>query len=188
MHSRFQRLAADNSHIHHRVSRHDDTRISPDLRPSDSRLALVTTAGLHRRGDATFVARDQTYRSFPADTPVSDLVQSHVSLGFDRSGIQRDLNVVFPVDRMRELVGAGELGSLAATFYSFMGAQYPPYAPLQEHAREVGALLRADGVDVPGGRRRELARLASGSDPGGPVLRPRRRDARSMRRPRLHPR
>ena len=114
----------------------------------DSRLALVTTAGLHRRGDRTFAPRDQTYRSFPADTPVRDIVQSHVSLGFDRSGIQRDLNVVFPVDRMRELVGAGELGSLAATFYSFMGAQYPPYGPLQEHAREVGALLRADRVDI----------------------------------------
>ena len=113
-----------------------------------SRLALVTTAGLHRRGDTTFVPRDQTYRVIHADTPARDIVQSHVSLGFDRGGIARDLNVVFPVDRMRELVAAGELGSLGPTFYSFMGAQYPPYAPLQEHAREVGALLRSDGVDV----------------------------------------
>jgi len=114
----------------------------------ESRLALVTTAGLHRRGDATFVPRDQTYRVIPADTPARDIVQSHVSLGFDRSGIQRDLDVVFPVDRMRELVAAGEIGSLGPTFYSFMGAQYPPYGPLQEQAREVGAKLRADGVDV----------------------------------------
>ncbi|TMG36356.1 MAG: hypothetical protein E6H88_09675 [Chloroflexi bacterium] len=86
----------------------------------------------------------------PWTAPRKPLRDSRLALvtGFDRSGIQRDLNVVFPVDRMRELVGAGELGSLAATFYSFMGAQYPPYGPLQEHAREVGALLRADGVDI----------------------------------------
>ena len=43
---------------------------------------------------------------------------------------QRDINVVFPVDRVRELVGQHEIGSLASTYYSFMGAQRPPYDAL----------------------------------------------------------
>src|SRR5512145_818947 len=48
------------------------------------RLALVTTAGLHRRGDRRFDPGDQTYRVIPADTPASEILQSHTSLGFDR--------------------------------------------------------------------------------------------------------
>lgn len=116
---------------------------------SASRLALVTTAGIHVRGDRPFAPREQTFRVIPADTPARDVLQSHTSLSFDRTGILRDLNVVFPVDRMRELVANGEVGSLAATFYSFMGAQYPPYdALLRESGPEVARRLRDEGVDV----------------------------------------
>jgi D-proline reductase (dithiol) PrdB len=37
-----------------------------------SRLAIVTTAGLHRRADRLFGPGDQTYRMIPADTPSAD--------------------------------------------------------------------------------------------------------------------
>src|SRR6266566_3074377 len=46
------------------------------------RVAIVTTAGLHRRGDKPFGPGEQGYRAIPADTPATDLVQSHTSLGF----------------------------------------------------------------------------------------------------------
>ena len=49
----------------------------------------------------------------PSDTPAADIVQSHTSLGFDRVPIMRDLNISFPIDRLRELVARGELGGLA---------------------------------------------------------------------------
>ena len=68
------------------------------------RVAIVTTAGLHRRADRLFGPGDQTYRVIPADTPTADIVQSHTSLGFDRSAIMRDLNISFPIDRLREQV------------------------------------------------------------------------------------
>src|ERR671910_2389273 len=58
-------------------------------------VAIVTTAGLHRRGDRPFGPGDQTYRVIPADTPTADIVQSHTSLGFDRVAIMRDVNVSF---------------------------------------------------------------------------------------------
>jgi D-proline reductase (dithiol) PrdB len=123
------------------------TRLSRPL--AESRLALVTTAGLHLRGDAPFVGGDQSFRSIPADTPPSEIVQSHASIGFDRTAFQRDLNVVFPVDRVRELVARGEIGSLAETFYAFMGAQRPPYDRLlQDSGPEVARRLRAEGVEV----------------------------------------
>ena len=47
---------------------------------------------------------------------------SHISVNFDRSGFQQDLNVVFPVERLREMAADGEIGSVAD---SFMGATDP---------------------------------------------------------------
>ncbi len=115
---------------------------------SGARLALVTTAGIHLRGDRQFVAKDQTFRAIPSEAGPGDLLQSHTSIGFDRTAFQGDPNIVYPVDRLRELVAAGEVGSLGPTCYSFLGAQYPPYEGLTSSATEVARLLRADGVQV----------------------------------------
>jgi D-proline reductase (dithiol) PrdB len=112
------------------------------------RLALVTTAGLHRRGDRLFGPGDQGYRVIPADTPAIDIVQSHTSLGFDRTAIMRDLNVTFPIDRARELVARGELGGLAPSSYSFMGALRDVARLESETGPEVGRRLRDEGADV----------------------------------------
>src|SRR5947209_5394758 len=99
----------------------------PGTSLAEARRGLVTTAGLHRRGDRPFVAADSTCRVFRTDALPRDLVQSHVSIGFDRTAIQRDINVVLPLDRMRELVEQGAIGSLGPNVYAFMGAQRPPY-------------------------------------------------------------
>ncbi|HXD95070.1 MAG TPA: glycine/sarcosine/betaine reductase selenoprotein B family protein [Candidatus Acidoferrum sp.] len=127
----------------------DDTPFAPPRRPlSACRLAIVTTAGLHRRGDKPFGPGEQTYRLIAADTPTVDIVQSHTSLGFDRVAIMRDVNISFPIDRLRELVGRGVLGALAPYSYSFMGAQREVARIEGETGPEVGRRLREEGVDV----------------------------------------
>ncbi len=130
-----------------------DTPWTPPARPlREARLALVTSAGLHRRGDPPFVSNhhepDYSYRRLPADTPAAEILQSHASAGFDRSGIQRDLNTTYPVDRLRELLMRGAIGSLADSFYSFMGALRNVARLEQETAPAVAELLRQDGVEV----------------------------------------
>ena len=115
---------------------------------SACRLAIVTTAGVHRRGDRLFGPGDQTYRVIPSDTPTVDIIQSHTSLGFDRAPIMRDLNISFPLDRVRELAARGELGALAPSSYSFMGAQRDATRIERETGPEVGGLLREEGADI----------------------------------------
>ena len=115
---------------------------------SACRLAIVTTAGLHRRGDRPFGPGDQTYRVIPSDTPAADIIQSHTSLGFDRVPIMQDLNVSFPIDRLRELVARGELGGLAPNGYAFMGAQRDVRRIEGETGPEAARRLRDEGVDV----------------------------------------
>ncbi len=118
----------------------------------EARVALVTSAGLHHRGDPPFVTNhhdpDSSYRRLPSNTAAGEILQSHTSAGFDRSGIQRDLNTTYPVDRLRELLERGAIGSMADTFYSFMGALRKVDRLERETAPEVAALLREDGVEV----------------------------------------
>jgi D-proline reductase (dithiol) PrdB len=122
---------------------------APLARPlAACRLAIVTTAGLHRRGDRPFGPGDQSYRVIPADTPAADIIQSHTSIGFDRTAIMRDLNVTFPIDRVRELVAQGELGGLAPSSYSFMGALRDVARLEGETGPEAARGLRDEGADV----------------------------------------
>jgi len=128
---------------------HDTAPFAPPGRPlAACRLAIVTTAGLHRRGDRPFGPGEQTYRVIPADTPAADVLQSHTSLGFDRVPIMRDLNVTFPVDRVRELVERGILGGTGPDHYSFMGALREVARIERESGPEVARRLREERVDV----------------------------------------
>ncbi|MDP6633138.1 MAG: glycine/sarcosine/betaine reductase selenoprotein B family protein [Dehalococcoidales bacterium] len=114
---------------------------------SQRRVALVSVAGIHRRGDRPFT-RDTAdcYRIIPGDIKADELVMTHISINFDRSGFQQDLNVIFPVDRLRELDEEGVIGSIADSHYSFMGAHDP--MDLEEQARSVARLLKKDKVDA----------------------------------------
>jgi D-proline reductase (dithiol) PrdB len=111
------------------------------------RIALVTTAGVHLRGDDPFAMADASYRVLPGDAPEDAFVMSHSSVNFDRTGFQQDLNVVFPLTRFRELVDAGAVGGLAQHHYSFMGALLSP-AGYEASATQLARVLRADGVDT----------------------------------------
>lgn len=110
------------------------------------RVAIITTSGLHVRSDRPFEPAAADYRVIPNDTPDADLVMSHTSVNYDRSGFQEDVNVVFPIARLRELQAEGAIGSIADFHYSFMGAA--PIRTLEPKARELAGLLKKDRVDA----------------------------------------
>ena len=56
------------------------------------------------------------------------------------------MNVVFPLDRLRELQGAGAIGAVSDFHYSFMGAA--PIRALEPKARELAGLLKQDRADA----------------------------------------
>ena len=121
--------------------------VPPGKPLGERRVALVTTAGLHRRGDAAFELTDATYRVLPGELGATDLVMSHSSVNFDRSGFAEDVNLVFPIDRFRELAEEGVIGGLASNHFSFMGAGLLPEA-YAASARDLARILHADGVDT----------------------------------------
>lgn len=113
---------------------------------SARRVALISTAGLHRRGDRPFDSGAADYRVIPGNVATGDLVMTHVSQNFDRSGFQQDWNIAFPLDRLRELAAAGDIGSVADYHYSFMGATSPEH--MEPVTGELARLLQADHVDA----------------------------------------
>jgi len=112
------------------------------------RVAIISTAGIHQAGDAPYAdgmaAHD--YRVIPADVQADQLVMSHLSSNYDRTGFQQDANVVFPIDRLQELAAEGVIGSVADFHYAFMGAAR--LAGLEPKVRQVAGLLKRDAVDA----------------------------------------
>jgi D-proline reductase (dithiol) PrdB len=113
--------------------------------PGERRVAVVSSAGIHRPEDKPFAWNDHDWRSFPREQ--RDFYLSHASTNFDRSGFMQDRNLYLPFDRLDELVDQGELGSLAPTAYSFMGGSGTPEQFLP-HAETVAEAMKAEGVNT----------------------------------------
>lgn len=113
-------------------------------------VALVTTAGFHTPEqpgfDRTVRGGDTSFREIPGDATTATLIESHKSDAFDHSGVEADRNLAFPLDRFRELVARGVIGSLNYRHFSFMGSITKPRRLIAETAPQVAQKLREDGV------------------------------------------
>src|SRR3954471_2875204 len=116
----------------------------PPLR--ERRVAIVSSAGLVVRGERPFRGREADYRVIPGTVRPDQLLCSHISINFDRTGFQEDWNVVFPLDRLNELAREGTIGWAAGTHFSFMGATHS--VQMEANASEVAGCLKRDGVDA----------------------------------------
>ena len=112
----------------------------------DSRVAIITTAAIHRHDDRPFTGHEGDYRVIPGDVDYRDLAMTHSSVNFDRSAYQQDVNVCFPLEHMRALVDSGEIGSVGEWHYSFMGSTVP--FRMEAAAKEVSQLLLGDDINL----------------------------------------
>lgn len=137
--------AARTALVNQELPEFEPTPCAPGPALRERRIAIITTAGLHRSADTPFTPGLGEYRIIPSDIDMDDLVMSHVSTNFDRTGYIQDLNLVFPIERLCELAAERAIGSVAKYHYAFMGAT-PPTA-MQAVAADLAANLAEDGVD-----------------------------------------
>lgn len=109
-------------------------------------VAIVSSAALIPRGGQPFPIGSAEALFLPSSVPASDLLISHVSINFDRTGFQRDVNVVYPVDRLHEMAADGVIGGVADTHYAVMGSTDP--AGMTEAADRIAGQMRLEGVDT----------------------------------------
>ena len=112
---------------------------------SERRIAIVTSAALIARGEAPFRFGETGFRTVPADRPAADILMSHVSINFDRAGFQRDVNVAYPVDRLRELAAEGVIGGVGETNYTIMGSSDPD--GMGDSADQIAGQLAQERID-----------------------------------------
>jgi len=112
---------------------------------NDSTVVLISTGGVHLRSDRPFnLNSDPTFRVIPKDAQPGDLAISHQA--YDRTDALRDINLVFPIERLRELEAEQVIGRLAEDHYGFglMGSA----AQLMPAIREVARRVSESGVDL----------------------------------------
>jgi D-proline reductase (dithiol) PrdB len=126
---------------------------APLRRPlARSRLALVSSAGFVVPGQPPFERAkrggDPTFRVIPAEADVHRLQELQRSEAFDHTGIREDPNLAFPLERLRELVARGRIGSVAPRHLSFMGSITAPGRLIRDTAPEAAEVLVEDEVDA----------------------------------------
>jgi D-proline reductase (dithiol) PrdB len=119
---------------------------------AESVIALVTTAGVHLKSQEPFNMDDPdgdaSFRVIPTDARQEDLTITHKY--YDHSAADRDINVVLPLDRIRELRTEKRIGGIAPLAYGFMGHIDGLHLKtlMENTAPEVARRLKADRVDA----------------------------------------
>ncbi len=119
---------------------------------SESVVALVTTAGVHLTSHEPFNMDDPdgdpNFRVITSDVQRGDVTITHKY--YDHSAADRDLNVVLPLDRLRELVAEKRIGGISPFVYGFMGHIDGRHLRtlMEATAPEVARLLTRDGADA----------------------------------------
>jgi D-proline reductase (dithiol) PrdB len=119
---------------------------------TECNVALVTSAGLvmpeQDHFDESMRGGDPSFREIRGDVELSTLIDTHRSESFDHTGMEKDRNVAFPLDRLRELVERGRIGAVNHRHLSLMGSITAPGRFIKNHAPEAAEHFVADGVDV----------------------------------------
>ena len=118
----------------------------------ECKVALITTAGLHHKVQPPFDMMDKngdpSFRIIDSGHPIDSLMITHDY--YDHSDADKDINIVFPIERLKELEADKMIGKVAQRHYSFMGHIKDPHIQtlINQSAPEVAKKLKEDSVDV----------------------------------------
>lgn len=114
---------------------------------SRARVMLLNSAGVHLRDEAPFQpTNDLSFRRIPASTEPARLRPSHPT-PMRRPGL-RDVNVVFPYQRLAELAADGVIGGTTEVHLSMLGAIKRLRALVDDVGPAIAAEARAHGCDL----------------------------------------
>lgn len=121
---------------------------TPVTKPlSEMRIAFATAAGVHLKSDKRFnLAGDFTYRIIPGDCNSQDLMVSHG--GYDNGDVNKDINCMFPIDRLRELAAEGFIKEVSPIHAGFMGGGGNQEKFKNETGPAIAKILKEANVDA----------------------------------------
>lgn len=121
------------------------TPVTKELK--DMRVALASAAGVHLKSDERFnLAGDFTFRVIPGDVKGEDLMVSHG--GYDNGDVNKDINCMFPIERLQELAAEGFIKEVAPVHFGFMGGGGDQAKFTNETGPEIAKKLKEENVDA----------------------------------------
>jgi D-proline reductase (dithiol) PrdB len=119
---------------------------------SESRIGLVISACMVMHGQPPFDAEkpdnDPTMRVIPSGIDPRVLENTYPGQGFDHTGLEADPNLLVPLDRLREMAAAGEIGELAPRVVSICGHLPKPRVLIEETAPQIANVFIEDAADA----------------------------------------
>ncbi|SHJ13509.1 D-proline reductase (dithiol), PrdB protein [Lutispora thermophila DSM 19022] len=113
----------------------------------DMTVAIATAAGVHEKSDQRFnLAGDFTFRKIKDTTPSSELMVSHG--GYDNGDVNKDINCMFPIDRLHELAKEGFIKKVSPVHIGFMGGGGNQEKFKNETGPTIAKILKEAGVDA----------------------------------------
>lgn len=115
-----------------------------------SKVAMLTSGGVSCKTAPPF--NPQARNDLRLDTVPSDTSPDFFAINdayYNHSDADRDINCVFPIERMRELADEKVIGEVARHHYSgFMGRIYTRSLVVNEAAPALARRLRDEAVDI----------------------------------------
>jgi D-proline reductase (dithiol) PrdB len=118
----------------------------------ESSVSIVTTAGVHRKDQMPFDMKDPngdpSLRVIDGAVSVNDLIITHDY--YDHKDADKDINIVFPIERLREFKKTGLIKAVSAVHFCFMGHILGPHIKTltEVTAPEAAERLKKEGVDI----------------------------------------
>jgi D-proline reductase (dithiol) PrdB len=114
------------------------------------RIGMLTSGGVSHKDATPFnpqARNDLRVDGIERDTPAHFFAINDDY--YDHRDADRDVNCIFPIDRLRELAAEGVIGEVAPHHYSgFMGRIYVRTAVINEAAPALARRLRDESVDA----------------------------------------
>ena len=122
----------------------------PQKSLSACKVGLFTTGGVHLKSDTPFDVDsehgDPSYRIVDMNANSTDLMITHTH--YNHVEADKDINCIFPIDRLRELKDQGIIGEIAPYSYNIMGFNPDPSELINKTAPTLADKYSAVGVDL----------------------------------------
>lgn len=135
----------------YRWSEYDSSPWTPLTKPLEEMvISLICSAGIYMDEQEPFdpwAVNDLSFREIPVSTPYEKLRLRHNY--FDHRDAMKDLNCVYPVQRLAEFEAEGVIGRLAPTAVTLgMGRLYKRTALQEETVPQIFDVLKKEQADA----------------------------------------
>lgn len=117
---------------------------------AECKICFVSTSGVQPKSsmpfDTVHPVGDYSLRSFSSQIDVNDLEIHQIK--YPTHGANKDVNVIYPIERLRELEKEDRIGSLTENVFSFIGYNMDPPRLEQTLAEDLADAIEAEAPDV----------------------------------------